>query len=562
LAIALATFVLHATTTRARACTGTTGTPEERIDAIFAPWSHPDAPGAAVAVVQGGKLIFARGYGCADLEHHVPITTSTVFELGSMSKQFTAMAVVLLAQAGALGYDDDVRKYMPELPDYGVVITLRHLLWHTSGLREQWFLAELAGWHFQDVWTKDDMLRIVARQRSLDSKPGAEHAYRNTNYFLLALVVERVSGERFSEFCRKNLFVPLGMDRTLVRDDHTQLIADRAHSYHRDPKGGFTLSESNVESFGDTNAWSTVEDLAKWQCEFTAAHVAGKEGIAAMLTPGRTSSGGSFPYGFGLRVGTDRGMSAVWHGGAAYGWRTEAIRYPEHDLSAIVLCNSSDMDMSDLVRKVADVFLPEGSAKSTPQSGVRLAPPSEAGRKLEDLGEVAGLYFASAIESLVRIESRDTGLLATITDGSQHPLVRMRANRFRIGAEAPRGMVEFESAAVGQPWTMRAWVGEDPRPYERVEPSKTDRATLEAYAGKYTSDEVRATFELVATANGLVLRRDRFDDAPLAPWFADAFRNDWLGVLRITRDAKGAINGFTVWNRVRGVQGLAFARQL
>jgi hypothetical protein len=369
-----------------------------------------------------------------------------------------------------------------------------------------------------------------------------------------------VSGEHFADFCRKNVFAPLGMDHTLIRDDHTCLIPNRAMSYHRSSDGKFTRSESNVESFGDTNAWSTADDLAKWETNLADARVGGKAGIAEMLTPGRTNDGKTFPYGFGLRTGTDRSMSAIWHGGAAYGWRTEAIRYPEHDLAAIVLCNLSDMDMSDLVRKVADVFLPEGAAKPTAPIPMRLQPPDEAARKLENLSEVAGVYYASTTQSLWRIESRDGALSATLTDGSVAPLVRAKGNRFRVG-DPPRGLVEFESDGAGDAWRMSGWFGMEKRAFERVELAKSDGSALASYAGKYHNDEVRATFELVATNKGLVVRRERFDDEPLTPFFADAFKSDWLGVVRMTRNASGAIDGFTITNRVRGVERITFTRE-
>jgi CubicO group peptidase (beta-lactamase class C family) len=536
-------------------------TTEQRVDAIFERWNKLDSPCAAVAVVKGDKIVLARGYGCADLEHKIPITPSTVFELGSMSKQFTAMAIVLLAEKGALQYDDDVRKYIPELPDYGAKITLRNLLWHTSGLRELWFLWELAGWRWQDVITKNDMLGMAARQKSPDSPPRMEHAYRNTGYFLLALVVERVSGESFAGFCKENIFAPLGMEHTLIRDDHTCLIPNRAMSYHHSGDRGFTRSESNVESFGDTNAWSTVEDLAKWEMNLADCRVGGKAGIAEMVTAGHTDDGKTFPYGFGLRVGTDRGLSAVWHGGAAYGWRTEAIRYPDHELAAIVLCNSSDMDMSELARKVADVFLPGSAVKPPAPVAMRLQPPSETGRKLENLSEAAGTYYASTTQSLWRIESRDGALSVTITDGTVVPLTRMKGNRFRLGADPPRGIVEFESGGAADAWRMHGQFGEEKRAFERVELAKTDGGALAAYAGRYRNDEVRATFELVATSQGIVLRRDRFDDVLLTPYFAGAFKNDWLGVLRMTRDASGALSGFTISNRVRGVERIVFRQE-
>ena len=246
---------------------------EARVDKIFAQFDKKDSPGCALAVVRDGRVVYKRGYGMADLEHDVPMTPQSVLYIGSTSKQFAAASVALLAQQGKLSLDDNVRKYVPELPDYQPPVTLRHLVHHTSGVRDGWALLSLAGRSADEVINLDDIVALAARQKSLNFKPGEEHLYSNTGYWLLAVVVARASGKSLREFADAEIFKPLGMARTVFNDDHTRLIKGRAYGYAPVRAGGFRLANVNNDLVGAGGLWTSVEDIVLWDENFYTAKV-------------------------------------------------------------------------------------------------------------------------------------------------------------------------------------------------------------------------------------------------------------------------------------------------
>jgi CubicO group peptidase (beta-lactamase class C family) len=260
-------------------CRGQSLTPDvaRRVDAVFAQWDKPDSPGCALGVYHGGRIVYKHGYGMEDLNEDVKITPSTVFHVASMSKQFTAVSIMLLTYQGKLSLDDDVRKYIPELPDFGEKITIRHLAHHTSGLRDQWNLLELAGWRYsKDLITDDDVMSVMTRQKELNFKPGDKHVYCNTGYTLMGLVVKRVSGMSLREFTTKNIFEPLGMTHTFFRDDHAQIIKHDAVGYEQEPGKPFEISITNFDTVGATSLHTTVEDLQLWDENFYHPKVGGR----------------------------------------------------------------------------------------------------------------------------------------------------------------------------------------------------------------------------------------------------------------------------------------------
>ncbi len=315
----------------------------ERVDKVFEKWNRTDSPGCALSVMKDGRIIYKHGYGMADLDHNVTITPSTVFHVASMSKQFTAASILLLAQQGRLSLDDDVRKYIPELPDFGSLITIRHLIYHTSGLRDQWNLLELAGWRYSlDLITDDDVMSVVTTQKELNFKPGEKHVYCNTGYTLMAIIVKRVSGLSFREFTTRNIFEPLGMTDTFFRDDHAVIVKNNAYGYESEKNAPFRLALTNFDTAGATSLHTTVVDLALWDENFYHPRVGGASFTEQMLQRGKLNNGEILDYAFGLVVGKYKGLPTVDHAGADAGYRSEMIRFPEQHFSAAVLCNSAD----------------------------------------------------------------------------------------------------------------------------------------------------------------------------------------------------------------------------
>src|SRR5579859_2291679 len=288
----------------------------KRVDELFQKMDTPSSPGCALSVIKDGRIVYEHGYGMADLDHDVPITPTTIFHVASMSKQFTAASILLLAQEGKLSLDDPVRKYIPELPDFGTPITIRQLIHHTSGLRDQWDLLGLAGWRYSlDLITDDDVLSVISRQKDLNFAPGTKHLYSNTGYTLLAQIVKRVSGESFREFTTARFFAPLGMKSTHFRDDHAEIVKHMAYGYEP-AKDTFRISLTNFDTVGATSLLTTVEDLALWDENFYHPKVGGQALIDRLLERGKLNNGEQLDYASGLVVGTYRGLRTVDHGGA------------------------------------------------------------------------------------------------------------------------------------------------------------------------------------------------------------------------------------------------------
>ena len=336
------------------------------VDEVFADFATPDSPGCSLAVARDGRLLYAKSYGMANLELDVPLSPSSVFDIGSTSKQFTAASILLLEKQGKLAVSDDIHKYIPELPDYGKKITILNLLNHTSGLRDYLVLFELAGENVDSVTTDQEALALIARQKALNFDPGSEWLYSNTGYFLLSVIVKRVSGKPLRDFAAENIFQPLDMTHTQYRDTHISLIPNRALAYDPVEKGqGYTLDVSYFEQTGDGAVHTTVGDLLKWDENFYSGKVGGADFLAEMQQTGTLSCGKHFGYAKGLSVSTYRGLRTVRHGGSWGGYRAELLRFPDQHFSVVCLCNRSDGNPSRHANQVADIYL-RGLMKEKP----------------------------------------------------------------------------------------------------------------------------------------------------------------------------------------------------
>jgi CubicO group peptidase (beta-lactamase class C family) len=328
------------------------------VDEIFSDLAVEGSPGCALAVARDGKTIYEKGYGLANVEENVAITPHTVFDIGSTSKQFTAASILLLEKQGKLALSDDIRKFLPEIPDYGHTITILHLLNHTSGIRDYLTLFELAGVNIDGVTTDDDALAIIAQQKALNFEPGSEWLYSNSGFFLLSVIVKRASGKSLREFAAENIFAPLDMKQTVFRDEHTQLIPERALAYDAKENGpGFALNVSYFEQTGDGAVHTSVEDLLKWDHNFYQPKVGGTAFVKELQEQGKLNNGKILDYAKGLSRGTHRGLPYVDHGGSWGGYRAQLLRFPEQTFSVACLCNLGSADPDRRAFRVADIFL-------------------------------------------------------------------------------------------------------------------------------------------------------------------------------------------------------------
>lgn len=376
-----------------------------RVDAIFAQWNRTDSPGCAVGVYRGGVIEYARGYGMGNLELGVALSPHSLFDIGSTSKQFTAMSIMLLARDGKLSLDDDIHKFIPELPNYGKTITVRHILTHTSGIRDYLTLWGLAGVDDADLTTDDDALALIARQRELNFAPGEQWLYSNSGFFLASVIVKRVSGKTLARFAAERIFAPLGMTHTRFNDDHMAIIPDRATGYTPRDSGGWATAMSNFEQTGDGAVQTSIEDLQRWDENFYTGTVGGTETLASMQKPAVLNDGKQQTYALGLTVDRYRGLRTVSHGGSWAGYRAELLRFPDQHLSVSCLCNLARTNPSLLARRVAEVYLggqmtPAADASVTAAGRRRpTAPATSWSPNAGDLARYAGRYESPELET-------------------------------------------------------------------------------------------------------------------------------------------------------------------
>lgn len=465
-----------------------------RVDRLLVRWDNDHSPGCALAVVRDGRLVYQKAYGLADVEQGVAIGPETAFHIASLSKHFTAFAVLLLEKEGKLSLDDDVRKYLPELPDFGGrTITLRHLLQHTSGLRDQWGLLMLAGWRIDDVITDDDVFRLVCRQRELNHEPGAEVHYCNTGFTLAARVVARVSGQAFPEFMRRRVFEPLGMAHSRFPADYREVVPRRARSYAPAGEGRYQNAPLSYGTVGATGLLTTVEDLARWDHNFYEPAVGGADVVARLQDAGRLANGMPLGYGLGLELGEYRGLKTVEHGGADAGFRCTLLRFPDERFSVILLANAGDVDPGTLARRVADIYLEEKLApEATPKPPVN--EPKEVPVDPARFDAYVGDYRVGP--GLIVTIAKEEGRLTVLATGYPKGTLAASSERdFFVRGGADSGVTFAEPVKGQSPSITVHFAGQD-LPAARVARPVLTAEQAGAFAGDYYSDELGAVFSV------------------------------------------------------------------
>ena len=502
------------------------------VDRLFDAWRGSGTPGCEVCVSRNGQVILERGYGMAKLETETPIGPSTIFHAASIAKQFTAMAIMLLVRDGKLSLDDDVRKYVPELPDYGTPIRVRHLLTHTSGLRDFFEMLILARGRFEeDRITDADMMDIITRQKALNFQPGAEYLYSNTGYGLLQIIVKRVSGQSLREFAANRIFAPLGMFHTLFHDDYTTLVRGRASGYA--PRGtGWRSSSPNYDVYGPTSLFITIGDLLTWSNNFDNPRVGDTSIVRQMSTSGVLVNGDSTNYGFGLSLVNDRGARVQEHEGSDPGFRAYLGRYPQCGLAIAVLCNTRSVNAVALGHEIAGIYL-DRPVTPYPLAGPRAAETITGASR-------AGVYFQPARREVVELTWRD-GELYTAPRGGRK-LVPLDEHRFQV-----EGLPIIHTFGAGPHagYVASSLVpGAHPVPFEWRAPFVRRPGALDAYRGVYFSPELNATFNVSVQDSTLVLRAGTSGDITARPVFEDTFVNGQLTIEFLR--SKGPVTGFRI----------------
>lgn len=515
----------------------------EETDKIFSNLDTTVSPGCALSVMKDGQIAYRRGYGMADLDHGVPITSGTVFHVASVSKQFTDAAILLLVQEGKLSLDDEVRKYLPEVPDFGVPIRIRHLIYHTSGLRDQWELLGLAGWRYSlDLITDDDVMEVISQQKELNFPPGDQHIYCNTGYTLLAQIVKKVSGKSLREFTAERIFQPLGMKNTHFRDDHAEIVKNIAYGYENgDGENVYRLSVTNFDTVGATSLLTTVEDLAHWDENFYHPLVGSAALVQQQLQRGKLNSGKELDYAAGLVHGKYRGLETIDHGGADAGYRADLLRFPQQHFSVAILCNKAETNPGGLARKVADVYLQkefkEPQAKKAEAAKSVSVPAAQ-------LKKYAGLYWKKDDQSFLRVAAKDDKLFLSPSPDEQLELAPLSENRFQSVLYPVR--FAFDQVPSGSAFLLRVEQGGDkPDTFEPATEAKPTPEELQAYTGVYGSDEIEMRYRIEVDDGGLVLKRSKSKPKKLDPATTDYFQGP-DGTIHFQKDGSGKVTGFVL----------------
>ena len=502
-----------------------------RIDNLFATWDSRQTPGVSVAIAQGESIVYQRGFGMSNLEHDVPISLNSIFHVASISKQFTDMCIAILVNEGRITLDDDVRRYVPELPTYDRPIAIRNLIYHTSGLRDQWDLLSLAGWRDDiDLINEGDVLWIAARQAGVNFAPGERYSYCNTAYTLLAVIIKRVSGQSLREFAHERIFVPLGMIDTHVHDNHAEIVPRRTQAYRQRGEGGYEICVPVFDVAGTTSLFTTTGDLVRWSTDFVRQRVGGPEAWKLMFTRGKLNDGRTLDYAFGLAFRSYKGVELIEHGGADAGYRAHFLRAPQQELTLAVLCNFAEATPQRLCEQLLDICL----ADRIRQGGSSTEAPKDS-----ELDERAGLYYDPLSGDTLRLNATD-GKLHLEFYGNTLPLIALDTRRYSLEGYSTFTL-EFDAVVPSRVSTG----GNSPLVYERVEPAAPTETDLAELAGDFHSDELDVDYSFSVDAGALVLRRKKFVGVPLTPTVRDAF-TDGFARFVFTRGEDDVVNGMRV----------------
>ena len=513
----------------------------ERVDELFSAWNRDDTPGCALGVVRDGELVHEAYYGMANLEAGLRHSASSVFDIASTTKQFTATAMVLLEQAGELSLDDDVRAYVPEVPDYGTPITIRHLIHHTGGLRDYINLRLLAGTHEGDHVDMQDVIDILSRQRGLNFAPGTDHMYSNSGYVLMAVIAGRVTGEFFGDWCRGHIFEPLGMASTRFRSDVSLIVPGLVQMYAPRDDGGLQKTVDNEDVVGDGGLLSTVPDLARWERNFIEQRVGGPGFTERMSTPG-TAADVEERYAFGLVAGAHRGLRTVSHGGNLHGFSGEFLRFPEQRLAVICLANLGAFDASGKALAVADIFLEQelGSELFISAPPIRESAEADIAEPI-DVELIVGPYREERSGSVIDVVREGSELLAAMA-GERMKMTPGGGPRFTaVYRDFPIDVL-FE-AGDGSSTVRFSYNGQTVLSGTRIAALDAGTIDLDAYAGRYHSDELGVDATVSAADGQLFLQRGGAMREPLRPSLPDEFAMRFAGV-RFTRGDAAAVDGF------------------
>ena len=494
----------------------------DKVDELFANWDKPDSPGCAIAIIQDGQVLYSRGYGMANLKHDIPISTTSIFDIGSISKQFTATCIALLARQNRLSLDDEIQTYFPEIPHYERPITIRHLIHHTSGLRDYIVLMGSSGLLRKNHYSDKEIISLISLQQGLNFQPGTEYLYCNTGYFLLGEIVERVSGKSLRAFANEHIFAPLGMKNTHFCDDFREIVQHLAIGYSPKNSRSFQIQMSLLNVAGAGGIHTNVEDLCLWDANFYHNIIGGygQDLIEEITTPGKLNNGEVLDYAFGLILGSQWGLRMISHSGAWAGYRSGAIRFPEQRFSVICLSNLNSLNPSRLARQISEIYLSEEFTRSKEQL-------SHGDRQLIELSTAeletkTGSYFnvrSGAAWELIM----DAEKLMVDAAGFKFQIMPIGGE---VSGQVNRDLyhsvgipydlsIQFQQQKSPSSLMMSYWVdGGKSTMLERFNPHTPNLEVLTDYSGDYFCEELGVKYRLSIVGSQLVISHAKFNLLP------------------------------------------------
>jgi CubicO group peptidase (beta-lactamase class C family) len=517
----------------------------EKVDELFTLYDNDNTPGAAVAIIKDGAVVYKKGYGMANLEYDIPITTKGIFNIASVAKQFTVFSILLLEKEGKLNLNDDIRKYIPEIPDFGKTITLRHLASHTSGLRSIYSLLVMAGWRLDDVVTLEHVLKFTKQQKELNNTPGDEIIYSNTGFILLAEVIARISKKSFATYTKENIFEPLGMHHSLFYDNHEKIVKNRVYSYYPDSTG-YKNAIWSFSTVGDGGLYTTAEDLSLWSLNFSNLKIGSKDIIGKMNSPTVLNNGDTTEGALGQFLSTYKGLKEIHHDGGSAGFRTYLCRFPDQKFSVIVLSNDETCDPYELAHQIVDIYLEDQLEIDLKKEQIKKEVTYEVINVEQDILDTYVGNFELAPDFIITITNEDGIFLAQASDQDVLSLKALSTTEFKVkGVDAKIEFMPNEGSNI-----KLLKLHQDGQIQEALRVNEFDKNTvnLSTYTGSFYSEELLTTIQIKVVNNQLVFRQKRLEDLALTADSKDTFGGEyWFPFeIKFLRDENKLITGYKI----------------
>ncbi|WP_448634575.1 serine hydrolase domain-containing protein [Pedobacter panaciterrae] len=515
----------------------------KKIDGLFTKWNTPNTPGCVIGIVRNDSLIYAKGYGLANMEYGVPNTPETIYHMASVSKQFTAYAIVLLARQGKLKLDDDIHKHLPWFPDLKEKITIRNLLNHTSGIRDQWQLLAISGTRLDDVITQEHIVKVLSKQQALNFKPGEEYSYSNSGFTMLAEIVKSVTGKTLRQFTDSVIFKPLGMNSTHFHDDYTEVVKNRSYSYYPREGGGFNNSILSYSNAGATSLFTNVDDMAKWVMNFYKPTAGTAEDIRLLTQKGKFNNGKESDYALGIVNNTYKGWRQYSHNGADAGYRTSVVTFPDLKMGFIVFSNVGDFNPGGKGYEIADLFIKDTTAKATKPEAKPVDTNKAVLKDITAAKKFEGNYIADdGAQFGFKLKNQK---LYWDRYGRSDVLLEAEKGTFMV-ASSPD--VKFQFSTAKGDTVVKQWWPDGKRSLIKYAVSNQTDKQLQAYAGTYYCPELDCKYGIVLKGHDLILTNSKYEDSKLKLIGKNHAGTDywWMGHLKMLRDNKNQIIGFEV----------------